>query len=71
MTSKMKANQAVLDALGFVGSPSTALTIAQITGLDLSTVYAACRRMARRRWMTETKDRDKRSIWTLTLEARE
>ena len=63
--SRMEANQAVLDALGFIGSPSPALTISQLTGLQISTVYAACRRMTRRRWMEEIKRPGDSSTWTL------
>lgn len=64
--SKMQANQAVLDALARLGSPSTAIDIARVTGLQLSTVYAACRRMARRRWMEETRRPGDSPTWTLT-----
>lgn len=62
----MAANQAVLDALYFIGSPSTAVDIAKVADLQISTVYAACRRMARRGWMAETKVAGNRSVWTLT-----
>ncbi len=64
--SRMAANQAVLDALYFIGSPSTAVDIAKVADLQISTVYAACRRMARRGWMAETKVAGNRSVWTLT-----
>lgn len=64
--SRMAANQMVLDALYFIGSPSTAVDIAKVADLQISTVYAACRRMARRGWMAETKVAGNRSVWTLT-----